>query len=199
MSKEKCGCSWCKAGLSPEDAMIKRVDFLVASFALMFARLFDLSSMSIVKQTSDFKDVLTAYVKSEEHDNKPVFKYIVDTCFYTVGLGGPLTPTQIYKKAEELDEMVGDAFRLFRIDININEIPILSGLLTPEIFVEGQFDVDSLPDVLKTIYNKYEQNNIYRSNNSLSKLMENLANGGQFQMFDMDNDQPEQQERKVIH
>jgi hypothetical protein len=195
MEKEEgCKCMWCKAGVSTEEALNKRVDFLVASFALMFARLFNLASDSVVKQTNDFKDVITTFINSEDRDNKPVFSYIVDTCFFTVGLGGSLSPTQIYEKSEEIDEMVAAAFRLFRADVHMEETPILTGLLTPEIFVETQFDVDSLPSVLKTMYNKYEN-----QTNPLTHLLESLGGNVQFQMFDMDNEQAEQQEHKVLH
>lgn len=198
MGKEEgCKCMWCKAGVSDEQALNTRVDFLVASFTLMFTRLFNLTADSLVKQTNDFKDVLITFIKSEGRDNKPVFSYIVDTCFFTIGLDGPLTPTQIYEKAEEIDEMVAAAFRLFRADVGMEETPILAGLLTPEIFVDTQFDVDSLPSALKTMYNKYE--NQRSSFDPFSQLLESLGGNVQFQMFDLDGEQIQEQEHKVLH
>lgn len=168
MSQDKCDCFWCQKGVSKDEAKVRRINFFTRVFELMFINLFKDFEKDVEKTTTQFKDIITKFLTDKELTGEDIDKAVIDIIFYEIGLGTDLKPSEIYIRCYKMHAAIDNAFTAFRHDIRMKETPILSGLLTPELFVINETGEGKLPENIIQLYKK-------ASNNSITEMLENIT------------------------
>lgn len=181
MSEEKCECMWCQKGITKEEAKNRRIDFITKVFELMFIYLFKDVEKNVEKATLQFKEVLTNFLEDEDADGGDVDKSVIDIIFYAIGLNSGLKPSDIYMKCYKMHTAIDNSFSAFRQDIRMEETPVLSGLMTPELFVANETGEGELPQELIDMYKKASKKSLTTMLESVLPVVEDLMSGEQQQ------------------
>lgn len=170
MSDVTCDCAWCKKQVTTEEAKAKRAEFLVKVFELMFSELFTSSKETVSKAVSEFEAAVEVFLSSSVGHGQVLRVSIVDSCFHAIGLDGDLTPYDICNKCDDIISAIENALRALKVDINLEETPILMNWLTPEIFVNNELKKKEFPKELLDLYINASKEKFFKT------ILENVEN-----------------------
>lgn len=177
MFGQKCNCEWCKKNTTAVQATETRIEFLVEVFRLMFKEHFESVKPGISDTAKDiFRQSMIEYFGKKEIDHHALIEPIVNLSFSLVyGINKEFTPWIIASNCNDIHTGVENAFKALAVDIELPETPILSKILTPQIFVDLEVHEKELPKELADIYENHNKTNRVGLQDLISNLRSTLT------------------------
>lgn len=154
--EKKCECSWCKHGITTEESRVVRTNFIAEVFVLALSRLFTVPMESLTQIKADFSAIVMKFFEDKDAEGEMITDAIVDLAFQAVGKTD-LKPSDIVKKCSTIRAMIGNVFTGLKVDVRMDEAPILNKLLTPEILVNYELDEIDYPAELLALYRAHQE------------------------------------------
>ncbi len=168
---EKCNCMWCKKNITAEEATEKRISFIHQVFQLAFIRtMFEAEpDRDISGVLEEMKTAIIEFFKDQEQHIDDLYENIFNIVFYYSkdDIGELFKPWEFKEFTDQIYDCVYRSFEFLKSDIGVQETPVLSGLITPQMIVDYQ---------LKNIPFSKEIENIYmnKSQNVMSDMLSGL-------------------------
>lgn len=172
MSNQRCNCHWCQKNISNPEATVIRLNFLVDVFYLMFKNMFSIPEETVIDIREKFKKAMSDFISNGDKQESKVLETIINESFYAIGLNGNMKPFEICSKCGEIDQAIANAFKALQIDISISQTPILSKILTAEMFVNNELNISELPEEVMKMYHHSPINSL---TDVLSELTSSLG------------------------
>lgn len=149
---EKCGCMWCQKDINKEKATAVRSTFIKQVFELAVKKMFSIQDDLFKQIVEAFAIETDKFFGQDEQYVQELIEPIINIVYPVASQVSGTKPYDVFIKCSQLHDVVTNGFKALKVDISLKETPILSGILTAEMFVNYEVDETLFPKEILNIY-----------------------------------------------